>query len=128
MFLMSLFKGAGVKMKELCCRLYVGTSFWLQRHAAVLLFLLGLVLLHCGLTGAAQAQTGGQVFGTSACNLLGQVLEKNFGAMITVITGALAILAAIVGSFKGAWALVFVSVGCFICEELIQILFPGLQC
>ena len=83
----------------------------------------GAGLLFAGMQSAAFA-AGGDPFKDAACNLFNLVLEKDFGAMATVIAGALAIVASIVGSFKGAWALVFVSVGCYIAEELVQKLFP----
>lgn len=78
------------------------------------------------LPDAAFAQTGGQIFQSAACGLLDKVLTKDFGGMVTTIAGSLAILASVTGSFKGAWALVFVSVGCFIYPHTVDLLFPGM--
>lgn len=67
-------------------------------------------------------------FQTYACNLLDQVLTDYFGAMVTAVAGLLALVGAASGNFKGAWALLFVSVGAFIYPTLVQELFPNLSC
>lgn len=82
-----------------------------------------LLCIFC-LNSVALAQTGGEIFGDSACGILGDVLAADFGAMITVIAGSLAILASVTGSFRGAWALLFVSVGSFIFPDTVKLLFP----
>lgn len=71
------------------------------------------------------AQQGGDIFGTN-CKNIKTLLSGNFGAMLTAITGALAIIASVAGSFRGAWALLFVSVGSFVFEGLVELLFPGM--
>lgn len=72
------------------------------------------------------AQTGGEIFKDAACGLLGKVLTKDYGGLLTMIAGSLAILASVTGSFKGAWALVFVSVGSFVFPHTVDLLFPGM--
>jgi len=85
----------------------------------------GLLLLTiCFFSNLAMAQTGGQVFQQSACAILDRVLAQDFGALITVIAGSLAIIASVTGSFRGAWALIFVSVGSFIFSDIVHLLFP----
>jgi len=74
----------------------------------------------------AQDATGEQIFSQAACGILFEVLAKDFGGMLTVIAGSLAILASVTGSFKGAWALVFVSVGSFVYPHTVSILFPDM--
>lgn len=80
----------------------------------------------------AHAATGDEIFGQAACNILYDVLTGNgdnkgyFGAMITVIAGSLAILASAMGSFKGAWVLLFVSVATYTLPGTVFILFPSL--
>jgi len=76
----------------------------------------------------AFAAQGDTIFQDAACTLLTAVLTDNFGAMITVIAGGLAILASAMGSFKGAWALLFVSIGIFIYPDLVHVFFPELAC
>ena len=85
-----------------------------------------LVLLLTVFAGEAFAATGDQIFKTATCNLLDDVITKDFGAMITVLAGSLAILASVMGSFKGAWVLLFVSVGCYVLPETVDVLFPGM--
>ena len=76
------------------------------------------------LVSDVHAQQGGKIFETAACNLLGQVLTQNFGAMLTVFAGLFAIISAVVGSFRMAWVLVFVSAGIYIFPEFVELLFP----
>jgi hypothetical protein len=85
------------------------------------LYTLGLLFL---LVTDVQAQQGGKIFETAACNLLGQVLTQNFGAMLTVFSGLMALFSAVVGSFRMAWVLVFVSVGIYIFPRFVELLFP----
>ncbi len=100
----------------------------LSQHSTGIVFVLSLLVVHLSFGSIAFAASGDQIFDQAACTLLDAVLTSNFGAMITVIAGALAILASVMGSFKGAWALLFVSVGCFIYPELVKVLFGGLSC
>jgi hypothetical protein len=109
------------KVSALCARK-------LSQHSSCLVLVLGIVVFHLSFGSLAFAASGEQIFDDAACTLLDAVLTANFGAMITVIAGALAILASVMGSFKGAWALLFVSVGCFIYPELVKVLFSGLSC
>ena len=78
-------------------------------------------------TQPALAQVAGeQIFAQAGCGILFRVLAEDFGGMLTVIAGSLAILASVTGSFKGAWALVFVSVGSFVFPHTVSILFPDM--
>lgn len=83
-----------------------------------------LLLSICCFSNLAVAQTGGEVFRLSACSMLENVLANDFGALLTVIAGSLAIIASVTGSFRGAWALIFVSVGSFIFSDIVHLLFP----
>lgn len=84
---------------------------------------LGIVLI----SGTANADGEG-IFKDAACNLLDQVLTKDFGALMTVLAGVFAIFSAIVGSFRNAWILVFVSIGIYIYPAIVSKFFPGLGC
>lgn len=53
----------------------------------------------------------------------GKISQGYFGAMATAITAALAIIAAITGSFRGAWAVMFVSVGLYVLDPLVKLFF-----
>ena len=72
----------------------------------------------------AQAQQGGVIFKDAACNLLVQVLTKDFGALLTVLAGLFALVSSVVGAFRMAWVLVFVSVGIYIYPKIVDMLFP----
>lgn len=89
-------------------------------------YLLGLFVLFSAEPVAAQQ--GGQIFKDAACNLLSQVLTKDFGAMLTVLAGLFALISSVVGAFRMAWVLVFVSVGIFIFPKFVYVLFPDLSC
>lgn len=97
----------------------------LERHLGLALFLLGASLLVLSGAELALAQTGGEVFGSAATNIACQVMPGKFGAMLSAFAGLFALVAAATGSYRGAWALVFVSVGAYIFKEFVQILFPG---
>lgn len=87
-----------------------------------------MVLVQLSSADWAVAQEGASVFEKYACSILGDVITGDFSAMVTAITGVLAIIAAAAGSFKGAWALLFVSCGAFIYPALVKVFFPDLQC
>jgi len=90
-------------------------------------FLLSLLILSL-LIEPAFAVGGGDIFKAAACNLLDNVLTKDFGALMTVLAGVFAIFSAIVGSFRNAWILVFVSVGIYIYPAIVSKFFPDLGC
>lgn len=115
-------------IRQVCVYMHVRVSAFLERHAGILLFIFGVMLLNSGVTQLSHAAEGEGIFERAACNILEEVLADWFGAMLTVITGALAIIASVAGSFKGAWALLFVSVGCYIAPSIIAVLFPDLSC
>ncbi len=113
-------------MQQFFCRIYLKALHTVDRHGSTICFILGFILLNFGFISPSFAEQ--DIFGKYACKLYSDVLENNFGAMLTVVTGALAIVASIVGSFKGAWALLFVSVGCFVAKTLVSVLFPHMGC
>ena len=64
------------------------------------IYLLGLLILFAA--EPVSAQQGGQIFKDAACNLLSQVLTKDFGAMLTVLAGLFALISSVVGAFRMA--------------------------
>ncbi|MCB0323775.1 MAG: hypothetical protein KDD69_09390 [Bdellovibrionales bacterium] len=101
---------------------YRAAALLKQVHGPAL-FLVGLTLLHAATTGSAYAAEGSGIFEDAACTLLDDVLTKDFGATLSAIAGLLAIMASVVGSFKAAWALVFVTVGTFIFPNIVGEMF-----
>ena len=68
---------------------------------------------------------GGQIFRGAARTIVDDIATGAFGGMATAITIALAIVAAVTGSYRGAWAVLFVSIGLFVLQPLCALLFPG---
>ncbi len=104
-------------------RLQLAGERLLRRHSGVLLFLFGTVVLLNGLQESVLAQTGEGIFDDAACVLGEEVLTKEFGAMLSAIAGLLAIMASVMGAFKAAWSLVFVTVGTFTFPKIVSELF-----
>jgi hypothetical protein len=86
-------------------------------HKAML-FLLGTVLFFTA--GADTAHAGFGSFG-EACNKMLLLIEGAFGALVAATAGVAAIIAAALGGFKMAWALVVVAIGSFILRAFITI-------
>lgn len=76
------------------------------------------------LSSPAHAQQGGAIFKNAACNLVDQVLTQDFGSLLTVLAGIFALVSSVVGAFRMAWVLVFVSVGIYIFPKFVEMLFP----
>ncbi len=76
----------------------------------------------CIFTAEAQPKT----FIAAAKQIVDEVAVGGFGAMVVAITGILAIVSAVTGSYKGAWAVAYVSVGLYILKELVRLLFPAI--
>lgn len=109
--------------RELTCRNCIRVESFLRANATPLMFLLGALLLTHGLGELAAAQTGGKIFQDAAVNLACKVLPGKFGAMLSAFAGIFALVAAATGAYRAVWALVFVSVGCYIAGEFVGILF-----
>ncbi len=88
-----------------------------EGHKA-LLFLLGTVLFFTA--GADSAHAGMGSFGM-ACNKMLLLIEGAFGALVAATAGVAAIVAAALGGFKMAWALVVVAIGSFVLRAFITI-------
>jgi hypothetical protein len=129
-------------MKRAICYHAAGTyraacarvSLAIQRHATSLLVVLGIILLTGGLAGLSTA-TGSGPLGSwseaafddglirnSVGNLL-KMLEGAFGALIMVIAGLMAIVAAAMGGYRTALGMLIVAVGAFILRSLVSLFF-----
>lgn len=107
-------------VNDLILRWYCKCSVYSQK---LLLPALGAAALLSASPEAALAAEGDTIFKDATCTLLESVITNTFGGMLTAIAGGLAIIASVQGAFKAAWALVFVSVGCFIFPEFVDIFF-----
>ena len=110
-------------INDSCVRVNAFAETIWNRYAGVLLCALGVGLLSFGLTDLTLAQTGGEIFQDAATQLACVVMPGKFGALLSTFTGIFALIAAATGNYRGAWALVFVSVGAFIFKEFVAILF-----
>ena len=110
--------------RDLITKYWVAARFAAERNARGILFAAGAALLLLGTGETVLAQTGGEIFQDAVGNIACNFMPGSFGAMISAFAGLFALIAAATGAYRGAWALVFVSVGAFIFKEFIQILFP----
>jgi hypothetical protein len=121
-------RGCVDRIQYFSCWTAVRLKSFVSDHAGILLLLLGIVLLNVGMSEIAAAQNGGEIFQDATVNLACKVLPGKFGAMLTAFTGMFALIAAATGAYRGAWALLFVSVGCYIAKELVGVLFGDVNC
>ncbi len=109
------------KYNQICTVATVKSASYMQKHANLVLFTFGIVLIYGA--GADIAHAGRGTY-ADACNGLLSLVEGTFGAMLTAAAGVAAIIAAAVGGFKFAWSLLVVAVGSFILRSFIT-LFNG---
>lgn len=121
----------GAALYDAAC---VGLVLNAQRHSTPLLLLLGVVLLSSGLVEISLAQGGGptgsfseaayedDLVRNSVANLF-KLLEGAFGALIMVVAGLGAIVAAAMGAYRAAVGMLVVAVGAFILRALVSLFF-----
>ena len=116
------------KISEYSLKAYTGTLNFLERHGNKLLMVFGVVLLAGGMVELAEAQGGpapkfqpGRIQGATG-GLLG-LIEGTLGALISVAAGIGAIIAASMGAYRAAVALMVVAVGAFILRSLVSLFF-----
>ncbi|MCB0325706.1 MAG: hypothetical protein KDD69_19125 [Bdellovibrionales bacterium] len=116
--------------KGACVRLTLGA----QRWSTALLLLLGTVLLAGGLAEISLAQGGGPTGSFSEAayeddlvrNSVGNIfklIEGAFGALIMVVAGLGAIVAAAMGAYRAALGMLVVAVGAFILRAMVSLFF-----
>lgn len=102
---------------------------FVERHSTMLMLTLGVGILVVGLSEISHAQTGlqdpnfddGDIRG--AVGLLFELIEGAFGALIMVVAGLGAIVAAAVGAYRAALGMLTVAVGAFILRALVSLFF-----
>lgn len=112
------------------------------KHAYVLMFGLGTLLLASGLAGLSNAQIVGDPTGVTgdltspgfnaaeirgSVELLFQLIEGAFGALIMVLAGLGAIIAAAFGAYRAAVGMLVVAVGAFILRALVSLFFGDFE-
>lgn len=93
-----------------------------ELHRVVLFLYASLVVLLAP-TFVSSVSAQARTFKDAAIQIVDEVAIGGFGAMVVAITGLLALVAAVTGSYKGAWAVLYVSVGLYILRELVELLF-----
>ena len=86
-------------------------------------FVLGTALILLVTEPALAEATGDGIFRNAAIAIVCEVLPERFGAMVSGFAGIFALVSAVTGNFRGAWALLFVSVGCYIAADMVGVLF-----
>lgn len=105
-----------------------------QRHSSALMLVLGAVLLAGGMIDLSLAQGGGPTGSFSEAayeddlvrNSVGnmfKLVEGAFGALIMVVAGLGAIVAAAMGAYRAAVGMLVVAVGAFILRALVSLFF-----
>lgn len=107
--------------------------FNLELMSRLLLFLIGIGILSAGLLDLSWAQTAGTNQNTqivfdvtkiqeAICDLL-SLIEGSFGALLMIVAGIGAIMAAAVGSYSAAMSMLVVGCGSFILRSFISLWF-----
>ena len=107
---------------------------YLAARGNTVLFIVGVLLLGGGLAELSQAQGGGpsgsfspaafdpQLIQHAVGNLF-KLVEGAFGALIMVVSGIGAIVAAAMGAYRAAVGMIVVAVGSFILRSLVSLFF-----
>jgi hypothetical protein len=110
------------------------TACGIDRHSTAVMMAVGVVLLTGGLVGLSHAQGGGPTGSFSeaayddslvrgAVGNLFKLIEGAFGALIMVVAGLGAIVAAAMGAYRAAVGMLVVAVGAFILRALVSLFF-----
>lgn len=97
------------------------------KNASLFVMLLGgVALLTLGLADVSFAQLGAPTddkIGETANTILSVLIEGTFGALIMIVAGLVAIVAAAMGAYRAAMACLVVAVGAFILRTFVEIFF-----
>lgn len=132
---------AVAKYVALSQKAYITVTSFTYKHATALMFVIGLSLLSAGLSEMSFAAGGGDGSGDvgtftdgaapgydpkeirGAVELLFRLVEGSFGALIMVVAGIGAIIAAAFGAYRAAVGMLVVAVGAFILRSLVSLFF-----
>lgn len=96
-------------------------QLWLSNIALLVVLVLLFVAF---LPDTSFAAEGSEIFQKATRGILKRILPGSFGATVAMVAGILALVSAAVGSYRGAWALVFVCIACRLAESFVAILLP----
>ncbi len=110
--------------------LYVRITNAVSRHANTCMLVLGVCLLVGGLVEVSNAQLSSfsqaEYHDSLVRNAIGNLfslIEGAFGALIMVVAGLGAIVAAAMGAYRAALGMLVVAVGAFILRSLVSLFF-----
>jgi hypothetical protein len=116
--------------RNACTRLFLLA----ENNASMLMMLIGIGLLSGGLVDLSAAQCAGPLGSCSEAGLvddlirsavgnLFRLIEGAFGALIMVVSGIGAIVAASMGAYRAAVGMLVVAIGAFILRSLVSLFF-----
>ena len=126
-----IMRKVGAKARSVSIKTYAHFEGFCEHHATKLLLIMGVGLLAGGLTTLSQAG-GPNVFTVPSFNdgliresvaLLFALIEGAFGALIMVVAGLGAIVAAAMGAYRAAVGMLVVALGAFILRSLVSLFF-----
>ena len=106
---------------SMCGSVYSKVSTLVHKHASLCLFIAGIFLLSFGLSGIAVAAWDDYVL--DAVKNIFALIEGSFGALIMVVAGLGAIIAAAMGAYRGAMGCLVIAVGAFILRSIVTLFF-----
>lgn len=119
-------KKLGVAYSGFCAQAHT----FVHRNAHALMFILGVALLVAGTNelSVAQVETFSEAnyedsLVRGAVGNLFRLIEGAFGALIMVVAGLGAIIAAAMGAYRAAVGMIVVAVGAFILRSLVSLFF-----
>jgi len=131
-------EGDYMNVKKLMCgemvsssliRLHVVATSFVRHNAGTFLFILGVALLAGGLAGVSHALPDSSALdnddrlSTVASALLRGFIEGPFGALLMIIAGLVAIIAAAMGAYRAAMACLVIAVGAFVLRSFVNLFF-----
>jgi uncharacterized membrane protein YozB (DUF420 family) len=103
----------------ICRKAYLFAS----RNSLAMMVVLGVGLLTAGLTEVTLALPGDDfnddAIVQSAEAILGQFIEGSFGALLMIVAGLVAIIAAAMGAYRAAMACLVIAVGAFVLRSFV---------
>lgn len=126
----TLTKKALVAYSSSCRLIHAKVQTLALHHANALLFVLGLGLVLGGVAEISSAQSStfsesdynDTLVRNSVGNLF-RLIEGAFGALVMVVSGLAAIVAAAMGAYRAAVGLLVVAIGAFILRALVSLFF-----
>jgi hypothetical protein len=123
-------KSLGAKFKASSIKTYSSATAFINKHTNTIALGTGVVLLTLGLEGVALAQSESYSEAAfdptliqGAVGNIFALIEGAFGALIMVVSGLAAIVAAAMGAYRAAVGMLVVAVGAFILRALVSLFF-----